>query len=113
MAPPIRSAQFGSPPHAWGPRYSCRRRSGAPSVHPHMRGDHNAVLVSDRAVDGSPPHAWGPRPADGAGVFDGRFTPTCVGTTSSRPGRSPVTPVHPHMRGDHQATLEAMTRRVG
>ena len=50
---------------------------------------------------GSPPHAWGILTYGTYGCLRGRFTPTCVGNTSTIPSRSPVVTVHPHMRGEY------------
>ncbi|SPD75238.1 conserved hypothetical protein [uncultured Desulfobacterium sp.] len=35
-------------------------------------------------------------------IFDGRFTPTCVGTIKSYPLWTNMYPVHPHVRGDNK-----------
>src|SRR5438309_4044790 len=77
-------------------------RSGALSVHPHARGDDIGVIMAGKPEDGSPPRAWG-RPG-GAGHAHGldRFTPTRVGTTSSRALSALRSSVHPHARGDDE-----------
>src|SRR5438034_1359689 len=70
----------GSPPHAWGTRQRATRSSGA---------------------HGSPPHAGGTRWRDYSTGRGARFTPTCVGNTSSRRRTAGRRAVHPHMRGEH------------
>ena len=50
-------------------------------VHPHMRGEHVALLIVSR--------------------FASRFIPTCVGNTYLTGVCYMVPAVHPHMRGEH------------
>ncbi len=62
---------------------------------------------------GSPPHAWGaPSPVQ---VVESRarFTPTRVGSTSSKPPCNRVTAVHPHTRGEHSSTSLSRSTTVG
>jgi len=113
----------GSSPRAWGTRpwrwcwtarcrfiptcvgnTRCRLpRSSRCSVHPHVRGEH-AYLVPDADVeDGSSPRAWGTQAAAQVGRSSCRFIPTCVGNTASSVPSRPRRPVHPHVRGEHQA----------
>src|SRR2546423_583687 len=110
----------GSPPHAWGhlnhqrpwkiyarftptcvgTSYISQRIVKPASVHPHMRGDIRAPHpIFDLAS--VHPHMRGDicgsrRPSR----RDGRFTPTCVGTSTIWPTCVPYVTVHPHMRGD-------------
>ena len=97
------SAGTGSPPRAWGQRSSlglrpCRTRftptcvgttSGgdkkerADTVHPHVRGDNLSCGKTTVKRHGSPPRAWGQPVLDLDAFIPNRFTPTCVGTTSS------------------------------
>ena len=98
-----------------------------------MRGEHGG---GDQLADvdhGSSPHAWGAWLSDGLRVTD-RFIPTCVGsipvslhssawTFGSSPhawGASGVAgcrrsgrSVHPHMRGEHGATVTATDAVIG
>ncbi len=94
---------LGSPPHAWGQRASRAHKRGFVQVHPHMRGDNAPKKAFSVSVSGSPPHAWGqlgalkrkmfcpgsPPHAWGQPVTINkntgrvRFTPTCVGTTTT------------------------------
>ncbi len=93
----------GSPPHAWGRRlvpeiYGIRywftptcvgktrilvvtHRECA--VHPHMRGEDVTRQSTHGKHVGSPPHAWGRRQHPVGYPLRHRFTPTCVGKTSS------------------------------
>jgi len=118
------SLRVGSPPHAWGQLNDVIRPSWVfrftptcvgtisifqlsemdTSVHPHVRGDNDAVLGMTYHESGSPPHAWGQWWVSGLSRMRGRFTPTCVGTISQVllvPDRHPV---HPHVRGDNCAS---------
>src|SRR4030042_1675482 len=58
-----RPATDGSPPHAWGIRWTsssawCWLSSISP-VHPHMRGEYGTGSIVATSANGSPPHAWG------------------------------------------------------
>ncbi len=55
------------------------------TVHPHVRGDHVVAQEPD--------------------TTNGRFIPTCVGTTTLAFSQSPKLPVHPHVRGDHDSPV--------
>ena len=77
----LATERIGSPPRAWGSRverlarnHICRftptcvgitsrlsRLPGAPTVHPHVRGDHRVGTMFLERVSGSPPRAWGSR----------------------------------------------------
>ena len=117
----LTSPDIGSSPHAWGTHRlhiilypSCRfiptcvgntawphGPRGRPTVHPHMRGehDHDAFVVLHQV--GSSPHAWGTQRASCCSQSECRFIPTCVGNTGlSLPGMN-AEAVHPHMRGEH------------
>ena len=82
-----------------------RGRKSVPPVHPHVRGDDLMLDAVGRVVAGSPPRAWGRRRPPyrlnettgspprawgrrkrlGEAAKIGRFTPTCVGTTLTKP----------------------------
>ena len=122
----------GSPPRAWGQRYpGAVSRSGqrftptgvgttlsplAPlipnPVHPHGRGDNSSRPSRNSAYFGSPPRAWGQLHVPHTFLQFFRFTPTGVGTTSFGLVRHPLSPVHPHGRGDNynQIKLEYLDR---
>ena len=91
----------GSPPRAWGARPSSRGPSWTATVHPHARGEHVAYGHSAVGAYGSPPRAWGALVTGRAGHFQGRFTPTRVGSTNSRVSTIAGHTVHPHARGEH------------
>ena len=66
-----------------------------------MRGDDPAQIRGRGPPQGSPPRAWGRPRHHRPGPASPRFTPTCVGTTSSSRAQQPGRPsVHPHVRGD-------------
>ena len=111
----------GSPPRAWGSfastessPYICRftptcvgimkpygRSKAATTVHPHVRGDHAAILLLPLDNRGSPPRAWGSYQRGTAPPCFRRFTPTCVGIIPHPNRRLQSASVHPHVRGDH------------
>ncbi len=115
----------GSPPPAWGIRWrgvrsriphrftptcvgnTAGRRTARKvgSVHPHLRGEYDRRVGHCRAGHGSPPPAWGIQDAMTLGAVYVRFTPTCVGNTST--GDPPVylLSVHPHLRGEYVLPL--------
>src|SRR2546422_11610013 len=49
------------------------------SVHPHRRGEHPRVLLTDAEILGSSPQAWGTSSQAGDGLEECRFIPTGVG----------------------------------
>jgi len=119
--PSSMSNTIGSPPHAWGVlRQDGERHHQSRftptcvgstllltgwfyyyTVHPHMRGEYPMIDLWDHVNPGSPPHAWGIPLRQPLLLNQARFTPTCVGNTTSclRPCRTPS--VHPHMRGEY------------
>ncbi len=122
---------YGSPPRAWGihkrhfdycpcPRFtptcvgntlpSARQFFKMP-VHPHVRGEYEPIALRNHACRGSPPRAWGIRSLNATPVLTKRFTPTCVGNTSSCFVRSCVHSVHPHVRGEYE--FDAAWERAG
>ena len=115
----------GSSPHAWGIQKSlsskayavrfiptcvgntatCRRAPQARSVHPHMRGEYQAVRPCVVDNVGSSPHAWGILAEIGVRGFPDRFIPTCVGNTKCLLRLLGLPAVHPHMRGEYTSWL--------
>ena len=78
-----------------------------------MRGDSRKPNVIIRQHAGSPPHAWGQRGEAEAYQRSDRFTPTCVGTASSRALPAAMSSVHPHMRGDSARQQASWTLHPG
>ena len=99
------SSQFGSSPHALGNTPVTDRKPPAPTVHPHMRGEHAGQVCGVIACSGSSPHAWGTRRWQRGRTGLPRFIPTCVGNTGSHRPPYGHAPVHPHMRGEHAQYL--------
>ena len=87
-------------PHVRGDDCASALRVPSSPVHPHVRGDDDHAQKEADFMNGSPPRAWGRLLRALLGGLLGRFTPTCVGTTSSMPTTSVSFTVHPHMRGD-------------
>ena len=110
----------GSPPRAWGRAtmgttlYVLVRFTptcvgkGAPqppstataAVHPHVRGEGEAVDASGVGHEGSPPRAWGRDGRFHRPVEPLRFTPTCVGKGNALLTVYTELTVHPHVRGE-------------
>src|SRR5437016_1866814 len=114
----------GSPPRTWGTRRPppaglARRRftpthvgntdpsvrvfTGSP-VHPHARGEHSVRPHPQLLGRGSPPRTWGTLRRRHPGRRGPRFTPTHVGNTEPQTTLTTHPPVHPHARGEHNAT---------
>ncbi len=72
----------------------------AVTVHPHVRGDIRSGAPRSAAQSGSPPRAWGHPPCVYLSPPRGRFTPTCVGTSTRSSRWWGRRAVHPHVRGD-------------
>ena len=70
------------------------------TVHPHMRGEDTSASFDCSCRRGSPPHAWGRLARRRATLGLCRFTPTCVGKTSTVALGISLPSVHPHMRGE-------------
>jgi len=66
-----------------------------------VRGDNFLSILRTFRTPGSPPRAWGQRIRGVDFESVGRFTPTCVGTTSRSTFGQGWRPVHPHVRGDN------------
>ena len=79
-------------------------------VHPHMRGENGEEMVWSIAAEGTPPHAWGKRCSGQISRQSRRYTPTCVGKTSTAITPAAMLTVHPHMRGEN---LHASTSQHG
>ena len=99
----IEFQSVGSPPHVWGRLWyanapgppgrftpTCVGKtswsliaSACSSVHPHMCGEDVRPNLFFRERSGSPPHVWGRRRRYATQTIRLRFTPTCVGKTSS------------------------------
>ncbi len=94
------SASSRFTPTCVGTTVPCAPSSQRGAVHPHVRGDDGKTCRTATCWSGSPPRAWGRHDRPHAHVRRERFTPTCVGTTTTSPAPSAPSPVHPHVRGD-------------
>ena len=110
----------GSPPRVWGRLVTVAIRRGQArftptcvgtthragsaalrrAVHPHVCGDDGVTYRVANPRRGSPPRVWGRRPGHWRDQGPQRFTPTCVGTTSSMAFCMARCAVHPHVCGD-------------
>ena len=100
----------GTPPRAWGKR--CDALSAVPvkrytptcvgktagselglpafAVHPHVRGENSGGQNTTFAPTGTPPRAWGKLIFGGFANRPARYTPTCVGKTSTGKNQFPA-----------------------
>ena len=93
----------GPSPRAWGLR-PLSLQGGAPTVHPHVRGDYVHAQLRRPLAQGPSPRAWG-LPGQPLGLGGPpRSIPTCVGTTFHPNVATAPLAVHPHVRGDYRAT---------
>ena len=124
---------YGSPPRAWGgqtprsPSSEWRRLTptcvgrtgapgplaGAPTAHPHVRGEDNDPKSWPQAPSGSPPRAWGGPVRDVQTWLNKRLTPMCVGRTSGSSSPRLWPPAHPHVRGEDFRAPPLGARPVG
>ena len=116
------AAPCGSPPRAWGKQRSSQYKLLVYKVHPHVRGENCGETIWRDDAYGSPPRAWGKLKQELAASVVSlgspprewgkracvmkalpipRFTPTCVGKTSSHPSNNSLSSVHPHVRGEN------------
>ncbi|KPQ11907.1 MAG: hypothetical protein HLUCCO17_03690 [Saliniramus fredricksonii] len=82
-------------------------------VHPHVRGEHRQSAAHAGLQFGSSPRAWGTLSSSIVGADENRFIPTCVGNTACAPMSIRVSPVHPHVRGEHHCRGCGETGRGG
>ena len=128
-----RIAQTGSPPRAWGQfvkelyhppvnRFTptgvgtiveSRARRAFETVHPHGRGDNDALRALSLEEYGSPPRAWGQCHVHRCAARRARFTPTGVGTIGLGQSWRFVMAVHPHGRGDNFHHKRIDERQIG
>ena len=92
---------------------SASPRSLTTSVHPHGRGDNVCAAGTLCRRNGSPPRAWGQSPHAVRAAPLLRFTPTGVGTISSRLAYESMWAVHPHGRGDNKFCAGHIRLRFG
>ena len=78
-----------------------------------MRGEYPKVRHSCHKMRGSPPHAWGIPVIHRIHQAVIRFTPTCVGNTSSMPSGWGAKAVHPHMRGEYKVLDKIAVLDIG
>ena len=74
-------------------------------VHPHVCGEHPGVVLNNIYRIGSSPRVWGTyHPATSANL-PCRFIPTCVGNMFKSGKAKFQDPVHPHVCGEHKASV--------
>ena len=125
--------RFGSSPRAWGIQVSepgmmptmrfiptCVGNTGrhdgmtgAPAVHPHVRGEYISCRLCCKGRGGSSPRAWGILTFHAPVGLAGRFIPTCVGNTGVVPPWKVMGSVHPHVRGEYYFGVPQRRRRIG
>ncbi len=128
-----RLCQCGSSPLAWGTcaiqsaaRLRCRfiptrvgnmhkknSRQSRWAVHPHSRGEHLNIACNFFAILGSSPLAWGTSFNVSPHHRPARFIPTRVGNIRLISSLSEALTVHPHSRGEHDASHRITGSVVG
>ncbi len=88
-------------PACAGTTWRSRSRTGAPSDHPRLRGDHTNCPRIFSTYSGSPPPARGPPACPPRRQPTGRITPACAGTTPPPERSGGASSDHPRLRGDH------------
>ena len=73
--------------------------------HPHVRGEDEPLRNVFVPCSETPPRAWGRRQKRAEQRRSAGNTPTCVGKTGIRHGRSFATWKHPHVRGEDVAVM--------
>ncbi len=83
------------------------------AAHSRVRGAHLNISVATSPCAGPSPRAWGSRGGHAASAGHRRSIPTCVGLTTGCAARCPTRPVHPHVRGAHDALYAGVAVRTG
>ena len=88
------------------PAFAGTTRSGSAgrpgsSVHPRVRGDHDASATFWTVDNGSSPRSRGPQAQVSEGRSHRRFIPAFAGTTAHDARYPRRSAVHPRVRGDH------------
>ena len=83
------------------------------TVHPHVCGEHSRSPERWVTCPGSSPRMWGTYPLRRVFSFEVRFIPTYVGNINSVDQAGFGPPVHPHVCGEHSATLKGSVKPIG
>lgn len=78
--------------------------------HPRVRGEHRCIQNCPRDDKGSSPRAWGTPQVKGLIDLALRIIPTCVGNTPAIRYRPNDPEDHPHVRGEHTASIPSFSR---
>ncbi len=76
-------------------------KNGSRTVHPHVCGEHTAVINYMIRLGGSSPRVWGTWERSSHDLHLERFIPTCVGNIPDVPWCADLLAVHPHVCGEH------------
>ena len=79
----------------------CERLAILHTVHPHVCGEHSVIKISTYGHSGSSPRVWGTWNTRISHPPQQRFIPTCVGNMPLEICVPCMTPVHPHVCGEH------------
>ena len=83
------------------------------AVHPRWRGEHAMTLPRTVREFGSSPLARGTQPHSSPATLSGRFIPAGAGNTRAVAWFSPVPPVHPRWRGEHNGIASPADNKGG
>ncbi|AAZ55364.1 conserved hypothetical protein [Thermobifida fusca YX] len=95
----------GPSPRAWGAFGTGLSHWCRCPVHPHVRGEHRRRGSRRDRGSGPSPRAWGAYVTITGATNRARSIPTCVGSMMIRMGRPCSSPVHPHVRGEHNSDV--------
>jgi hypothetical protein len=111
--PPSREELVQFTPTCVGKTVYRKLSTNTSPVHPHVRGEDDMLGEVCIGLVGSPPRAWGRRDDRCPGHWQSRFTPTCVGKTTTSGFSARPSPVHPHVRGEDNCAILDPLANVG
>ena len=86
---------------------------GARPVHPRARGEHATSSSKPATSPGSSPRSRGTPLSTSGNMSHTRFIPALAGNTRARRQAARNQPVHPRARGEHIASMQSETVRIG
>ena len=105
--------EHGSSPHTWGTPVVAVLRDAFRRIIPTYVGNTERVGSLSTIIPGSSPHTWGTQQMRRCGIPEFRIIPTYVGNTASLRAGCSDSPDHPHIRGEHAATLQCQDAYTG
>ncbi len=100
-------------PACAGNTFGFGRAGATGAVHPRLCGEHVNTISRNRNMFGSSPPVRGTRTGRGGERLKLRFIPACAGNTPRDSERTPSSPVHPRLCGEHYFSATQSTSVVG